>query len=126
MNGSELSDLKVLSAEIKHLRELMEERFKSISKALELQAIETERRLVILNHENARVLKQQEQSVNKEAFDVWKYTVDKYMASRTAARVETSHTETDVARQRTLIATWAGWGVGLLSLLYLIYVNIGV
>ena len=126
MNGSELSDLKVLSAEIKHLRELMEERFKSIAKALELQHVETERRLIDLNHENARVLKQQEQSVNKEAFDVWKVGVDRYMASRTSARTESSHTETDVARQRTLIATWAGWGVGLLSLLYLIYINVGV
>ena len=57
--------------EIKHLRELYDERFASIKKqlemkdeALKIQATEYERRLDGLNHEAARILESQSKSIS--------------------------------------------------------------
>jgi hypothetical protein len=49
--------------------DILDERIKSMSKALELQAKEYERRLDVLNHENERISEILKQSIPREVFD---------------------------------------------------------
>ena len=54
--------------EFKHLRELLEEKLKATDKALTVQAVEYQRRLMELNHAAERLSAMQERFVNADLY----------------------------------------------------------
>jgi hypothetical protein len=114
-----MTDIDRLEAEIRHLREMMDLRFDAISKALELQAREYERRLGVLNHENERIVQIQAQGVSNEKFDghvkayeEWKRNVDGVLSLAEGAKVGT---EKDRARLRQLVVISIGAATLIIS-----------
>jgi hypothetical protein len=114
-----MTDIDRLEAEIRHLREMMDLRFDAISKALELQAAEYERRLGVLNHENERIGQIQAQGVSNEKFDghvkayeEWKRNVDGVLSLAEGAKVGT---EKDRARLRQLVVISIGVATLIIS-----------
>lgn len=61
--------LAVLIERVTGLQQIVTEREQSMRRALELQAVEYERRLAILNHEAERISSVQSKSVTAEKFD---------------------------------------------------------
>jgi len=97
----------------------MDLQFKALREARDLQAIEYERRLGALNHENERILQAQNRALSNEKFDgflkayeEWKRTVDRYVSTMEASSVSV---EKDRARLRQLVVISIGVATLIIS-----------
>jgi hypothetical protein len=105
---------------IAHEREVGETRADALAKAVEIQAIETLRRLDELNHAHARAMENWRQSLPRELFEQWredhskwKETVNTAMALGAQVHANTSRVESRI----TTIETVANKLTGALYLL---------
>ncbi len=84
---------RAIMAAIQHEADLREQDKAAIEKALQLQAAEYERRLLALNHEDARARETQMQYMPREKFDTyverqetWRESVNVQLAEQRGAR----------------------------------------
>jgi hypothetical protein len=64
-------DREYIDRELKHLRELIEQRIKASETALDLQAAEYERRMEILNNDRAEARRKEADLVSKQQYDIY-------------------------------------------------------
>ena len=101
----------LLDLQLKHEREIREERERAAKLALDLQAKEYERRLDTLNHAHADALRAQAATVPRETFEAFKAENQKWQTTVTEALAEARGA---AARQTALFA-------GLLALMTLLF-----
>ena len=107
MTGRPPSDWEIAD---RHIREVLAIELAARDKALQNQAVEYERRLEILNHENARVAAATDRAVSMEKFEgflvVQELQNQQTREFITATQTRTSELAKESARLRTTVITW--------------------
>jgi hypothetical protein len=109
-----------LLALIKHEREVRQTRADALAKAVEIQAIETLRRLDELNHAHATAMENWRQSLPRELFEQWREEHAKWKQTIDASVVVSASQQAHLSRLESRIATFETVGNKLTGALYLL------
>jgi hypothetical protein len=109
-----------LLALIEHEREVRQTRADGLAKAVEIQAIETLRRLDELNHAHATAMENWRQSLPRELFEQWREEHAKWKQTVDTAVVVSASQHANLLRLESRIATFETVGNKLTGALYLL------